>query len=179
MIRAFIIPSRIMPTSAQPQTTKPAPRGVVEPDGVNVNGIVLFLIILAITVAIVHLVVSATFLKLKRSAAMEDQQTAEHGVTASVAATRTHFPAPHEQISPQLDLQALRAQQESELNSYGWVDAKAGVVRMPIERAMVLIVERGLPTRSGNGAAATGPSSLQLQQLRPAQSTPPQKEEGR
>lgn len=35
--------------------------------------------------------------------------------------------------------------QESQLNSYGWVDEKSGVAHIPIERAMELIVQRGLP----------------------------------
>jgi hypothetical protein len=33
------------------------------------------------------------------------------------------------------------------LEGYGWVDRQAGVVRLPIERAMELVLERGLPTR--------------------------------
>src|SRR5208282_5249649 len=44
------------------------------------------------------------------------------------------------------------------LHSYGWVDEKAGTVRIPIERAMDLLVQRGLPVRSqgasGEDAAA-------------------------
>jgi hypothetical protein len=35
--------------------------------------------------------------------------------------------------------------QENQLNSYGWVDEKAGVAHIPIERAMELTVQRGLP----------------------------------
>lgn len=37
--------------------------------------------------------------------------------------------------------------QEKQLNSYGWVDKTAGVAHIPIERAMELTVERGLPVR--------------------------------
>ena len=33
------------------------------------------------------------------------------------------------------------------LNSYGWVDPKAGVVRIPIDRAMDLLLQKGLPVR--------------------------------
>src|SRR5450755_4955643 len=35
--------------------------------------------------------------------------------------------------------------QENQLNSYGWVDEKAGVAHIPIERAMALIVQQKLP----------------------------------
>jgi hypothetical protein len=37
-------------------------------------------------------------------------------------------------------LAELRAKQASQAASYGWVDAKAGVVQLPVERAMELIV---------------------------------------
>ncbi len=44
--------------------------------------------------------------------------------------------------------------QEEQLNSYGWVDEKSGVAHIPIERAMQLTVERGLPVLP-QGAAET------------------------
>ena len=44
--------------------------------------------------------------------------------------------------------------QEDRLNSYGWVDQNAGVAHIPIDRAMDLVVERGLPVRSANEANA-------------------------
>ena len=37
-------------------------------------------------------------------------------------------------------LSELHAREKTELNSYGWVDQKAGVVRLPIDRAMELTV---------------------------------------
>src|SRR6202158_2438415 len=42
--------------------------------------------------------------------------------------------------------------QEGQLNSYGWVDEKAGVAHIPIERAMELTVQRGLPVYPQSGA---------------------------
>ena len=56
-------------------------------------------------------------------------------------------PEPRLQTNPRQDLSNLRAREDALLNSYGWVDKNTGVVRIPIERAMQLIVERGLPTR--------------------------------
>jgi hypothetical protein len=51
------------------------------------------------------------------------------------------------------DIDALREREEKLLSSYGWVDQKGDVVRLPIELAMRLTVQRGLPTRSTTGAA--------------------------
>jgi len=45
--------------------------------------------------------------------------------------------------------------QEDQLNSYGWVNQQAGVAHIPIERAMELIVERGLPVRPAGTTAGT------------------------
>jgi len=42
--------------------------------------------------------------------------------------------------------------QEDRLNSYGWVDQKAGVAHIPIEKAMDLIVQQGLPVRPADEA---------------------------
>ncbi len=56
-------------------------------------------------------------------------------------------PEPRLQAEPQRELRELQAMQRSLLTSYGWVNKEAGVVRIPIEEAMRIVVERGLPAR--------------------------------
>jgi hypothetical protein len=56
-------------------------------------------------------------------------------------------PEPRLQTNPREDLQDLRAQEDRILNSYGWIDKNTGVVRIPIDEAMKLVVQRGLPAR--------------------------------
>jgi hypothetical protein len=51
-------------------------------------------------------------------------------------------PEPRLEIDSGANLARLRAEEDARLNGYGWVDKRAGVVRIPIERAMVLMVER-------------------------------------
>jgi hypothetical protein len=70
------------------------------------------------------------------------------------------------QIAPTDDLKKFRSQEDAELHTYGWIDRTSGVVRVPIERAMELVLERGLPTRAGSNGDQAGPSSLQLQKQR-------------
>ncbi len=53
--------------------------------------------------------------------------------------------APPLQTSPPADMAAFAGEQDRRLNSVGWVDRESGVVHMPIDRAMDLVVERGLP----------------------------------
>jgi hypothetical protein len=60
-------------------------------------------------------------------------------------------PQPRLQVEPRIDLNQLRAGEDALLHSYGWVDRNAGVVRIPIERAMDLVVEKGLPVREDGG----------------------------
>lgn len=61
--------------------------------------------------------------------------------TATVAPLPARLP-----VRPQ-DQRQLQAQWEERLQSYGWVDQDAGVVHIPIDRAIDLVIERGLPTR--------------------------------
>lgn len=54
---------------------------------------------------------------------------------------------PRLQRLPRVGLQAFERAQRAELDRYGWVDQEEGIVQIPIERAMDLAVERGLPAR--------------------------------
>jgi hypothetical protein len=56
-------------------------------------------------------------------------------------------PAPRIEEHPAIEIQQLHAQESSILSTYGWMDKKAGVVRIPVDRAMDLQLERGFPTR--------------------------------
>lgn len=56
-------------------------------------------------------------------------------------------PEPRLQTEPLKDLAALHAWEDRVLTTYAWVDRGAGVVRIPVDRAKALILERGLPAR--------------------------------
>jgi hypothetical protein len=63
-----------------------------------------------------------------------------------VAELTQTFPTPRVQTDDgNQDVADLHAREELLLNNYTWADQKAGKVRIPIERAMELIAERGLP----------------------------------
>jgi hypothetical protein len=65
-------------------------------------------------------------------------------------------PAPRLQVEPRADLHAYCKQQDKLLNSYGWADEHNGVVRIPVDRAMELTLQQGLPAR----AAADIPAGI-------------------
>jgi hypothetical protein len=47
------------------------------------------------------------------------------------------------QVDPIAEMRGLRAREEAVLTSYGWVDREAGVVRVPIDRAMEMLLRGG------------------------------------
>jgi len=69
------------------------------------------------------------------------------------------FPQPRLESNERTEINAFRLQEEQKLNSYGWVDQNAGVMRIPIDRAMQLVAQRGLPTRPQAGTSP--PSAVQ------------------
>jgi len=80
-------------------------------------------------------------------------------VQSSAASTRdvepgdiTKFPEPRLESSERQEINDFRTQEEKTLNSYGWVDQSAGVIHIPIDRAMQLLAQRGLPTLPQAGA---------------------------
>jgi hypothetical protein len=68
--------------------------------------------------------------------------------TKAETLTRQDFsaapPGPNLQPDPHAVLQALRRSEDSLLTGYGWVDEEKGIVRVPIERAMQLLLQEGL-----------------------------------
>ena len=56
-------------------------------------------------------------------------------------------PEPRLEPNPQQALEELRRREDSILHHYKWVDRPSGLVQIPIERAMELLAERGLPAR--------------------------------
>jgi hypothetical protein len=54
-------------------------------------------------------------------------------------------PPPRLQRSEGLDMKQLLTGEKERLDTYGWVDAKQKIVRVPINAAMQMIAEKGLP----------------------------------
>ena len=64
-------------------------------------------------------------------------------------------PEPRLQPAPPKDLQALRQREDAVLSAYAWVDRAKGEAQVPIDRAIEIAAERGLPVRYG-AAPGTG-----------------------
>jgi hypothetical protein len=77
-------------------------------------------------------------------------------------------PEPRLQTNDRADLARVRGAEEAKLHSYGWVDKNAGVIRIPIERAMDLTAQRGLPVRTSPNEQMSGKTPLQMRQEKAA-----------
>ncbi|MEJ2077385.1 MAG: hypothetical protein P8020_02015 [Acidobacteriota bacterium] len=71
--------------------------------------------------------------------------------------TRQIPPEPRLQVNPAEERKEVRNWEEQRLHSYEWIDKNTGVFRIPIERAMELVAQSGLPAR--HKAAPDGGSS--------------------
>jgi hypothetical protein len=151
------------PTSANPQGVPQRPAPGAEASDVNVRAVVIFIGLLLLLGGIIHAGLWLMERHLARREARWDTQITQHEVRKKAAQARPNFPEPRLQISPARDLAAFRASEEAELNSYGWVNRTAGVVRIPIREAMERLVQQGLPVRDPKDK---GKSNLDLMKER-------------
>jgi hypothetical protein len=107
----------------------------------NTSGVLLFIALLATTVVLVMLFAWGLFRQYSVSINNKPPDSPFTGV-------REVPSAPRLQVTPREDLQRILADQQSKLETYGWEDRQAGTVRIPIERAMDLLVQKGLPVVS-------------------------------
>ena len=130
----------------------------------DVDVISLFTIVLMLFISciVIFLVVTAIMHYVKL------HEPSKTGGQANIPATRVaEFPAPRLEVKSGASLADLRAAEDADLNSYSWIDRNAGTVRVPIDRAMQLILERGLPD------VGAGQTPLSLMQARPAETASP------
>jgi hypothetical protein len=125
-----------------------------------IGGVVAFLIIGAIAI---HFILGFQLRILGKSSQTRDAWSGAAQVTRPQIPTN----APKLQVSPSTDLADFRSRENAELNTYGWINKTQGIVRIPIQNAIDLIIAKNLlPVRENTNAAKTGPSTLQLQQER-------------
>jgi hypothetical protein len=77
--------------------------------------------------------------------------------------------APALLVDEPVNLKAFRETETQALHSYGWVNESAQTVRLTIDRAKELVLERGLPAR----AAPVGATAPEAPAAAPAASAPP------
>jgi hypothetical protein len=81
------------------------------------------------------------------------QERQEDRTTADVKPTAI-FPQPQVLQDEPKNLANFRAQQEKDVTGYGWVDQSKGVVRIPVDQAIDLLLKKGVPVRPQTAAAS-------------------------
>jgi hypothetical protein len=71
-----------------------------------------------------------------------EQEQARRDIQPKLVAAPKPVPEPRLQISPQDDLQEMLRQENEILTTYGWIDRGKGTARIPIDRAMQLLLEK-------------------------------------
>jgi hypothetical protein len=121
-----------------------------EKTDVEIRPLAIFGIGLAILTAVALLAMWLTFDRLQARGAGKAIPP------SPLAGERPPTPGPRLQVTPEADLEQFLAAENEKLNSYGWVNQGAGVVRIPIDRAVELIAERGLPVKTETDQKAEG-----------------------
>ncbi len=139
------------------------PEVAYERRDLSARGVLLFLLALAVTGLFMHLIIWAMFRNLSHREVVpqpSSQAIATPQNTLPTGDPARSFPAPQLQPDPPADLNKFVARENQILGSYDYVDKDRGVVRIPIDRAMQLLLQRGLPTRPPAAAAParTGPA---------------------
>lgn len=114
-----------------------------EASDVNIGGIFAFALGLFIAAVIIHFMVWLLFQYFSG----REARRVRPDYPLAVGQEQRVPPAPRLQVNPREDLRLLRQSEDAVLDSYGWADKNAGVVRIPIDKAMELTVQRGLPAR--------------------------------
>ena len=98
-----------------------------------------------------------TFLMFAGYGRIWSAQDAERQPSKLAASLPVRPPEPRLQDMPAQELQQFRQQEAAALSTYGWVEPAAGVVRIPVDRAMELTLERGLSVRANLGNEENAP----------------------
>jgi hypothetical protein len=135
------------------------PHGHFEHRDIGVSTVVYFLVGLTVALIVSFFVVAGIYRFLTHR--FEAQQPAVSPLVANAPVdTRKlpdddyekylhkNFPEPQLETNERTELNNIRLHEEETLSTYDYVDKSAGTVRIPIDRAMDLLVQRGLPVRT-------------------------------
>ena len=165
-----------------------APTGPTEGDGVNYAGIGWFLVILTATTLFCQALVWGGFELMEefhiarsgveRPPLSQPSASPTIGVNEDKGRILTGLenpPQPNMLVDEPSNLANFRRAEDASLSSYGWVNQPLGVVRIPIDRAKTLMIERGYPVRGAAAkpaATAGAPATAKPATAKPATAKP-------
>lgn len=117
-----------------------------EPRDVSARGFLYFLLTTGIFLVIVSFVIVGLFSHYQAT------DVPQAVVAGAFSEFRPLPPPPRIQATPRIDILRYRETEDRLLYSSGWIDQKNGIARIPIDRAMELLLSQGLPTRAQSPA---------------------------
>jgi hypothetical protein len=133
----------VRPAQTTPQATMATHVHEHEHSDVDIRAIIKYTVILLGSLGVVQLLLWGVFKILESRA-----DHADAAITVSpLADTAWNASGPQLQVDPVTDRIILQHRADSVLHTYGWIDKGTGTVRIPIEKAIDLVAEEGLPSR--------------------------------
>src|SRR5713226_3529172 len=155
----------------QPTSNQPTPhQNMLNHDGfeqedLSSRSALYFLAGLVLVCVVVYLIVFGMYRVLDSYATahqppMSPMVKPEADTRAVTPENAETFPQPRLEENERTQLRSFIEDQDRKLATYDWVDKDRGTVRIPIDRAMELIEQRGLPVHA-EGAASAQSSAAQ------------------
>src|SRR5229473_4292527 len=146
------------PTPIQPTPNQPNHDGFEQED-LSSRSALYFLAGLVLVCVVVYLIVFGMYRFLDSYATahqppMSPMVTPEADTRAVPPENAETFPQPRLEENERTQFRSFIENQDRKLATYDWVDKDTGTVRIPIDRAMELIVQRGLPVHAEGASSA-------------------------
>jgi hypothetical protein len=133
-----------------PQASAVSSRHIHERQDVNSKSLIISIVTILIILGIIHVIVAGMVLLFLA------YQRKVNPPPPALATLNPPPPEPRLQSNPPADMTRMLDEQTRILNSYGWVDQKAGIARIPIERAMDIVARQGMPPKQANANTTLG-----------------------
>ena len=153
------------PMANQPMPNPPTPhQSMADHDGfeqedLSSRSALYFLAGLVLVCLVVYLIVFGMYRFLDSYATahqppMSPMVTPEADTRAVTPENAETFPQPRLEENERTQFRSFIEDQDRKLATYDWVDKDRGTVRIPIDRAMELIAQRGLPVHEEGASSA-------------------------
>ena len=112
----------------------------------HVRPVALFLVFMFCSVLAAYGIITVLFEYFTQ------RQISKYGNPVQFSTPGGESGAPQLQVVPGLDIRDIRAGEAEQLNGYGWVDQSQGLVHVPIDDAINMLLEQGLAARGAEAA---------------------------
>ncbi len=149
---------------SEEQLQRDPPETGYEQQDLSVTGVFYFMVGLAVVIALVYGIAGGMYKFLENTDKKRQEPVNPMAIKTGVDTRSMNFPTVQRKVDetfPQPVLEHnervqyddFEKEQDKILASYDWVDPKNGIVRIPIDKAMDLLAQRGLPVRPEGGPA--------------------------